>query len=69
VTAAVEGLTISVPMPDNIANTRVHWRTRQRLKTKYAALLGALQGMGLIPAPTIDGNGVDSSVNALRRSP
>jgi hypothetical protein len=42
---------IDFPMPDNLANSRTHWRTRSRLKKKYRAQLDELQNAGLIAPP------------------
>lgn len=69
-------------MPDNVANARVHWRARQRLKTRYAALLDELQSIALIPAPPISplskvtvrstmylGNAMDDDNAAARHKP
>ena len=44
-------IVIVAPMPDNIANARVHWRERDKLKKQYAARLDDMQGAGLIPEP------------------
>jgi hypothetical protein len=52
--ATIDGVTtwkFILPMPDNVANARVHWRDRSRLKKKYRARLDELQAAGLIPPP------------------
>jgi hypothetical protein len=42
---------IDVPMPDNVANSRTHWRTRSKLKKAYRAQLDERQNAGLIAPP------------------
>jgi hypothetical protein len=42
---------LDLPMPDNVANSRTHWRSRSKLKKKYRAQLDELQNAGLIPPP------------------
>lgn len=44
-------IVVVVPMPDNIANSRMHWRARDRVKKEYAACLDDMQNCGLIPSP------------------
>jgi hypothetical protein len=40
-----------VPMPINLANSRMHWRVRHRKKEAYWALLNTLKGTKNIPRP------------------
>ena len=44
-------ITLTVPMPDNIANSRMHWTRRMRIKQQYAKQLNELQSIGIIPPP------------------
>lgn len=40
-----------LPLPLNLANSRVHWRKKHKLKKAYWAELDALQLVGRLPAP------------------
>jgi hypothetical protein len=48
-------LTLTLPMPPNMANARMHWRVKQNAKTEYWARLNLLHAAGVIaraPYPT-----------------
>lgn len=42
---------LTVPMPPNLGNARMHWRTRHRAKVDYWNQLDNIALVGLIPAP------------------
>lgn len=44
---------LTVPMPPNMANGRVHWRAKHRARRDYMNRLDELQGAGVIPAPPL----------------
>ncbi len=44
-------ITLVLPMPPNLANARMHWRTKHRAKVDYWATLDMWQAHKLIPPP------------------
>lgn len=44
-------LEMSLPMPPNLANARMHWRVKERERVAYLARCDTLQGLGLVPDP------------------
>lgn len=42
---------ITVPMPPNLANARMHWRVKYNAKVAYQAVLDHYQAAKRIPAP------------------
>lgn len=44
-------ISITVPMPANVTNGRLHWTAAHRGKKSYAKRLDELQNAGLIPPP------------------
>ena len=44
-------LTLTVPMPPNMANGRMHWRTKHRARTEYFAACDFRQRARLVPKP------------------
>jgi hypothetical protein len=45
-------LVFELPLPDNVANGRMHWRAKASRKKAYYALLDIFQGAkGMIPEP------------------
>jgi hypothetical protein len=47
----MKALTLSLPMPLNIANARLHWRVKQNAKVAYFDTLDTMQAAKLLPAP------------------
>ncbi len=45
------GLTLTLPLPPNMANERVHWRVKHRARRGYIAMCDTRQQFSLIPAP------------------
>jgi len=46
-----DALTITFPMPLNLANARLHWRVKHNAKVAYWETLDNLQTVKRIPAP------------------
>jgi hypothetical protein len=44
-------VTLTLPMPENVGNARLHWRTKNRAKNDYLAACDALQARNAVPAP------------------
>jgi hypothetical protein len=44
-------MTLTVPMPPNLANARLHWRAKDRERGAYFTRLDVLQLTGEIPPP------------------
>ena len=40
-----------IPMPENLANARMHWTAKHRARKAYFAKLDELQMYGMLPAP------------------
>ncbi len=49
----MSALRFVVPMPENIANARMHWRTKNTARKHYLAALDQLQALGLLPKPPV----------------
>ena len=47
----MKSLTLSLPMPLNIGNARLHWRVKQNAKKAYYDTLDTMQAAKLLPAP------------------
>lgn len=46
-------LTLTVPLPPNLANARMHWRVKLKAKKAYWETLSMLANMGKIPAEIV----------------
>ena len=44
-------ISLTLPLPPNMANARGHWRTRERTRKAYLAACDDLQLIGRVPAP------------------
>lgn len=49
--SAARVLTLVLPMPENIANARMHWRVKHKAKKDYFEMCDDRQRVGLIVAP------------------
>ena len=47
----MSAITMTVPMPPNVANARQHWRVKHNSKQEYWGKLNVLQASGLLPKP------------------
>ena len=46
-----EPLTLSLPLPPNMANARQHWRVKHRTRKAYLSALDALRSARILPPP------------------
>jgi hypothetical protein len=46
-------ITLTVPMPLNLANSRMNWRKRHREKVAYWLTLDTMQWLGRLPDPPV----------------
>lgn len=46
-----ESLTFIVPLPPNLANGRMHWRTKERFRKNYFNTMDMLYAARLLPRP------------------
>lgn len=46
-------LVLTLPMPENVANARMHWRTKHRARKSYFGVCDGRQGMGQIAPPPL----------------
>ena len=44
-------LTLTLPMPPNVANARMHWRTKHKAQDEYRTACNALVMMREVPKP------------------
>jgi hypothetical protein len=44
-------LTLTLPLPPNLANSRMHWRKKNRERRDYLAICDEYQLLGLVPPP------------------
>lgn len=45
------GLTLTLPLPPNMANARMHWRTKDGKRAVYLAACDTRQLLGSVPRP------------------
>lgn len=44
-------ITLCLPMPENLGNSRMHWRVKHNAKVAYFDTLDTMQAAKLLPAP------------------
>lgn len=47
-------MTLTLPLPPNMANGRMHWRVKHQRRKAYLAACDQLQGAGLNPKPSVN---------------
>lgn len=49
----MKAITLTVPLPPNLANSRMHWRVKHNRKVAYWQTLSEMANCGLIPAEIV----------------
>lgn len=63
-TDGVDRLLFVVPLPPNMANSRMHWRTKERFRADYFARLDFMYAARMLPRVPVTGTWASATVRA-----